>query len=384
MGSGCSCANGCVYAISKQAVADKAVSQPSHAKQLAPIHSPQSVTQTGSGTSRLISWAWMSGAHEHRKLAGERHYADLVRRSAEAGAIPADVLRSITADVPRTMLAGQHLTEAEKESLGRILRCIALWDTELAYCQGLNFIAYFALRSAAEHASLNDMGTSSSSQPSQLSGSVEEDTFWVLCCVLRDYGARELFLNHTPLLRLYSFCLARLIKQQLPEVHSILAGLEEVLGYKWFGTLFVTLLPSGLTAQIWNLILTEGLHVIIASALGLCSLMTDALRKGQQEGDEAMAVIGDLQRQLPLDISPLLPPGWTSTNGNADEAEAEAGKRLLEAAGKFQCGTEDLEALLAQWRSEQPGDSADLCDGFSFQKAKAVHNIEDSSTKAAL
>eukprot|EP00930_Biecheleria_cincta_P097554 TRINITY_DN89257_c0_g1_i1.p1 TRINITY_DN89257_c0_g1~~TRINITY_DN89257_c0_g1_i1.p1 ORF type:complete len:383 (-),score=62.16 TRINITY_DN89257_c0_g1_i1:263-1411(-) len=382
MGSGCSCAHGCVYVISKPAVADKVASQPSHAKQLVQTDSRQGATSIAFGTSRLVSWAWMSGAHQHRKLAGDGHYAELVRKSAKEDAVPAQVLRSIAADVPRTMFAGQHLTAAETESLERILRCIALWDAELAYCQGLNFIASFALRSATERAASNEVGASSGSQPSQLSGSVEEDTFWLLCCVLRDYGARELFLDRTPLLKLYSFCLARLIEQQLPELQRILSGLEEVLGYKWFGTMFVTLLPPNVVAQIWNLMLAEGLPALIASAMGLCLLLTDVLRKGQQEGEEAMAVIGELQRQLPSDISPLLPLGWTSPSRNTEEAHAEAGKRLLEAAGKFKCGTEELEALLAQWRIERPGESADLSDVFSFRQA--IDHIGSSPPKVAL
>jgi len=281
--------------------------------------------------------------------------------------------------VPRTYFSGQEPPGPDKAaSVERILRTLAFWDPKLAYCQGLNFLAAFALESSRWKHVSEDLGGQACSQSNIIvvasSGTIETDAFWLVACLMRDYGARNLFLDKTPLLKLYGFCLRRLVEKRMPELHVFLSGLEQVLGYKWFGTLFTTVLPPVVTARAWDLMLREGLHTLLFVAVGLCSMLEPSLLAAEAEGLEAYEVIGDLQRRLPRDIEALLPKGWAQQNGvTAGEA---AGIRLLEATERvWGGGVDDLEELLLEWRSIHPSDAADLDPEFSFQRGKRWRNL---------
>merc|ERR1719161_2536982 len=173
----------------------------------------------------------------------------------------------------------------------------------------MNFVAAFALLSAS------GVGDGEAS----LGRQEEADAFWLISCIMQRYGARGLFLEGTPLVHLYSFCISRMLERRLPEVHARLGGLEEVLGFKWFGTLFTTVLPFEAVSHAWDLLLRDGLTALLALALGLCSLMAPLLRAAEGEGEEALEVLGRVQRELPSDAAVLLPPGESADGGSTPE-----------------------------------------------------------------
>jgi len=311
-------------------------------------------------------------------------YHELAGLAAEGGTLPSWVEATIANDVPRTLLEGQPAPGPEdQEALARLLRALACWDPELAYCQGMNYVVRFAfLSSDMPHSVDEDVdkdGTADIagcvSENAGPAGGTEAEAFWLVACLLGRYGARGLFLERTPLLKLYSFCLSRLLEQRLPEVHSSLDGLDAVLGFKWFGTLFTTLLPYEMAAQAWGLIFRDGLTALLCLALGLCSLLAPALHAAQQEGQDATEFIGQLQRQLPRGAGTLLPPDGNEGGGaphrHRRAAARVAGRQLLRAAEAQPCSAADLEPLLQAWRHERPGDAADLGEAFTFTSTAA-------------
>lgn len=312
-------------------------------------------------------------------------YEQLLRRFSEGGVAPDWVESTVAKDVPRTLLAGRPPPgSADQEALSRLLCALAQWDPELAYCQGMNYVARFALLSSdlrrpcaqglagilSDGAGEGSCGSLAEHGPQ---GDREAESFWLVASLMWNYGARGLFLHRTPLLKLYSFCLSRLLEQRLPEVHSSLEGLDTVLGYKWFGTLFTTVLPFEVAAQAWDLIFRDGLPALLRLALGLCSLLAPTLSAARREGEEAAEVVGRLQRQLPKDVTPLLPQGAAACAGGQPAQaswERKAGARLLEAAEGHSCSPPELEPLLAAFRRERPADAADLSESFTFQVSK--------------
>lgn len=347
------------------------------------VHVEPPETPAVIGPTRLSIWVQTAGARGMAMRQREKPYEELARVAAQEGALPPGADIAITNDVPRTFFAGHSPPSPEEaETLQRLLRALAILDPELAYCQGMNFIVAFAILSSGwgGHKGGNGKPLGSASLTADVNvgcphDNVEVDAFWLVVCLLEYYGARGLFLQNTPLLKLYSYCLSRLLERRLPQVHSLLGGLDAILGFKWFGTLFTTVLPPEAALRAWDLLLHDGLNALLCLALGLCSLMAPALQAAAEEGEEPCDVLGRLQRQLPLDASLLLPPGNMPRQPAANTGKARMpamqepnrtmGEHLLVAASNFACNPQELEELLLEWRREHPKDAPDL-EFFSF------------------
>lgn len=301
----------------------------------------------------------------------ERSYRELVRAAAQGGSLPPAVAVAIDNDVQRTFFPGRAPPgSGEVEALGRMLRALAIWDPQVAYCQGMNFLAAFALASAGQAScGAADPQGHSTGSPSP-SDSPEEDAFWLAACLIEQYGARGFFSVNTPLLKLYGFCLSRLLEQRLPEFYKALGGLDTVLGFKWFGTVFTTVLPLEAAVCAWDLLIRDGLSMLLSVALGLCSLVAPAFAAGLKEGADAPEMLGLLQRQLPLDSGLLLPPGWAPAKGHEASQRAQKARKAREcffaAAEAHRCTLGELDALLRAWQQEQPHEAAELGGSFSW------------------
>lgn len=90
---------------------------------------------------RASIWWEMSGAHAKAAMHPSYYYARLTEHAP-----PPEVLTAINKDIERTF-PGHALFEGVKgqNSLRRILGAFALHNTEVGYCQGLNFLAGFLL-----------------------------------------------------------------------------------------------------------------------------------------------------------------------------------------------------------------------------------------------
>lgn len=320
--------------------------------------------------TRLALWVQASGAHACRRP-GERSYWELVSQASRTEGLPQEVRNTIRSDVPRTFFFGRPRPRLEEsQALERMLFALALWDPGLAYCQGMNFLACFALLAAGWGAP----GCAQAEASGEVSGAVtaldEERAFWLVACLMRDYGARELFLDRTPLLKCYSFCFATLLKRQLPGLYSFLkGGMADVIGFKWFGTLMTTLLPLETAACAWDVLVRDGLDALLPLALGICSLVEPQLLAKAKAGVEPEEGFGKVEKRLPQEPALLLEG---CEEGAEREVGARAAERLVRTAERFTCGPKELETLLDAWRRECPTEAADLNPDFSFLRPRAA------------
>jgi len=343
------------------------------AVQSSAVASPVAATQA----SRISAWVESAKARGAAIGDNAQPYAQLAKAAARSDALPTAADVAISNDVPRTFFASWPARGAqETDALARLLRALVLWDPEVAYCQGMNYVVFFALRTAALGCSDGDRAVGLDLRNAYATVSDEQETsaFSLVTCLMQHYGARALFLDRTPLLKLYSFCFARLMERRLPSVQRSLEGLDGVLGFKWFGTLFTTILPPQAVMRVWDVLFRDGLPALLCVALALCSLVAPALEDAVRQGEEAAEVMGQLQRQLPVDTTPLLPTDWASS---APDGEPEAlaaikadaaGERLVDATERYLCSADELDALLAAWRREHPSDAVDLGEAFSFRR----------------
>lgn len=148
--------------------------------------------------------------------------------------------RLIDVDAPRTLPDVEVFDEEYRVSLRSVLYAYAVHNTEVGYCQGMNFIAGLLLL---------------------VSERSEEETFWVLLCMMENYRLSGFFQEGFPLFGRYLDAFAGLLEATLPDLGEHLARQNVQPGdflHQWYLTLFVTCLPLPAVLVIWDAVLCSG------------------------------------------------------------------------------------------------------------------------------
>ena len=140
--------------------------------------------------------------------------------------------------------------------LYNLLKAISLQDTEVGYCQGMNFIAGFLLI-------VSDFN--------------EVDSFYVMISLLsktyaNHMGIRGFFVDGFPLLRLCMFQFDHILEDNLPKLAALVKELEvphEVWIGKWFQTLFTICLPIDMTVRVWDCFFVEGFPFLFSFTISM-------------------------------------------------------------------------------------------------------------------
>ncbi|KAL9184062.1 hypothetical protein ACHAXT_002148 [Thalassiosira profunda] len=136
-------------------------------------------------------------------------------------------------------------------SLRRVLRAYAMYDSEVGYCQGMNFIAATFLTFLSE-----------------------EEAFWLLVVVMNEepYKLRDLFGEDMAGTHEVLYIAEKLMAQFLPK----LAGHMEAEGIhvsmfvtQWLLTVYTSTFPFDLVARVWDCFLVEGWKVVYRVMLSL-------------------------------------------------------------------------------------------------------------------
>ena len=105
-----------------------------------------------------------------------------------------DVWIEIESDISRTYSINN--ASIKRESITSILRSYALYNKEVAYCQGMNFIVNFLIQN------YND----------------EEEAFHLFVLLIKNQNMQEVFTRHTPLLRKLLFQFNKIIFIYIPDL----------------------------------------------------------------------------------------------------------------------------------------------------------------------
>lgn len=163
--------------------------------------------------------------------------------------------QEIKNDILRTpsVISGLQLSKAHQEAMMRILGAVHLFNTDVGYCQGMNYIAGLLIH-------LLDS---------------EEDIFWLFNTLLSRFKLKKLLMPGLRKLKLRCFQLACLLQNYLPEVHERLEEVgvsTEMYAAKWFVTLLSYELPFEQLAKVWDLFFQSGWKVIFRVILALLSV----------------------------------------------------------------------------------------------------------------
>ncbi|XP_055528885.1 rab GTPase-activating protein 1-like isoform X2 [Wyeomyia smithii] len=173
----------------------------------------------------------------------------------------------IQRDINRTFPAHKFFKESGgmgQDSLYKVSKAYAVYDTEVGYCQGLSFIA-----------------------ASLLLHMPEEEAFCVLVALMYNYGLRDMYKLGFESLYLRLYQLNRLMKDHLPDLseHFYNTGVEShMFASQWFLTLFTARFPLYFVFYILDVFLLDGITVLFQVALTLLSVCKKDLLELDFEG----------------------------------------------------------------------------------------------------
>ena len=145
--------------------------------------------------------------------------------------------------------------------LKNILHAVSLYDEEVGYCQGINFIAALLL-----------VHSSNTFE--------EEGVFWLLVSILRRFNLAGLFMEDRPFLADFLSYFGDLLEERLPRLnhHFMASGFPiAVHSVEWFTTLFVCNLNIFSATCILDLFISGMCDVLPRAGIALLRILEDRL-----------------------------------------------------------------------------------------------------------
>ncbi|XP_025837449.1 rab GTPase-activating protein 1-like isoform X2 [Agrilus planipennis] len=173
----------------------------------------------------------------------------------------------IQRDIARTFPANDYFKEAGglgQDSLYKVSKAYAVYDSEVGYCQGLSFLAATLLLHMPE-----------------------EQAFCVLVKLMYDYNLRDLYKDGFDNLYLRLYQLNRLIEEQLGTLWSHLRehSVEtHMFASQWFLTLFTARFPLYFVFHVLDIFLLQGIDTLFQVSLALLTMCKKDLLQLDFEG----------------------------------------------------------------------------------------------------
>ncbi|MBA0548325.1 hypothetical protein Golob_019433 [Gossypium lobatum] len=216
-------------------------------------------------------WFSLSGAAKKKSTVPESYYNDLTK-AVEGKVTPAT--RQIDHDLPRTFPGHPWLdTPQGHAALRRVLVGYSFRDSDVGYCQGLNYVAALLL----------------------LVMKTEEDAFWMLAVLLENVLVNDCYTNNLSGCHVEQRVFKDLLSKKCPRIAAHLEALEfdvSLVATEWFLCLFAKSLPSETTLRVWDVLFYEGAKVLFHAALAIFKMKEEDLLLAHQVGD----VINIIQR----------------------------------------------------------------------------------------
>lgn len=209
-------------------------------------------------------WFSLSGAAKKKSTVPESYYNDLTK-AVEDKVTPAT--KQIDHDLPRTFPGHPWLDTPEGHaSLRRVLVAYSFRDSDVGYCQGLNYVAALLL----------------------LVMKTEEDAFWMLAVLLENVLVNDCYTNNLSGCHVEQRVFKDLLAKQCPRIATHLEELGfdvSLVATEWFLCLFSKSLPSETTLRVWDVLFFEGAKVLFHVALAIFKMREEELLLTHQVGD---------------------------------------------------------------------------------------------------
>ncbi|KAL2938735.1 TBC1 domain family member 2A [Bienertia sinuspersici] len=209
-------------------------------------------------------WFALSGAAKKKSTVPESYYSDLIK--ATDGQATA-ATKQIDHDLPRTFPGHSWLDTPEGHAaLRRVLVGYSFRDSDVGYCQGLNYVAALLL----------------------LVMKTEEDAFWMLAVLLENVLVNDCYTNNLSGCHVEQRVFKDLLMKKCPRIAAHLEAMEfdvSLVATEWFLCLFSKSLPSETTMRVWDVLFYEGAKVLFHVALAIFKMKEDELLLAHHVGD---------------------------------------------------------------------------------------------------
>ncbi|KAH0743742.1 hypothetical protein KY290_031735 [Solanum tuberosum] len=216
-------------------------------------------------------WFSLSGAAKKKSTVPESYYQDMTMAVLDK-VTPAT--KQIDHDLPRTFPGHPWLDTSEGHAaLRRVLVAYSFRDSDVGYCQGLNYVAALLL----------------------LVLKTEEDAFWMLAVLLENVLVNDCYTNNLSGCHVEQRVFKDLLTKKCPRLAAHLDSLEfdvSLVCTEWFLCLFSKSLPSETTLRVWDVLFYEGAKVLFHVALAIFKMNEEKLLVAHHVGD----VISIIQR----------------------------------------------------------------------------------------
>ena len=203
---------------------------------------------------RGLAWIRIAGIRE-LKYGREYLYKHLLSKINNPNFIDQKeedvIIRDLHRTFPKNMIFNIKLGEGQR-SLFRILMCFGAYNRNTGYVQGMGFLAALFL-------SYMD----------------EENSFWMLLSLFKNYKLEDIYYKEFPGLRKRLFILMKLIEKFMPKIYEKLIEYNiypTMYASQWFFTCFANCLPFNVVVRIFDCYLLEGEKIIFRIALALFKL----------------------------------------------------------------------------------------------------------------
>ncbi|KAL0327914.1 UNVERIFIED_CONTAM: TBC1 domain family member 2A [Sesamum calycinum] len=218
-----------------------------------------------------VWWALEASKAKKKSTVPDSYYNDLI--SAVEDKVTS-ATRQIDHDLPRTFPGHPWLDTAEGHAaLRRVLVGYSFRDSDVGYCQGLNYVAALLL----------------------LVMKTEEDAFWMLAVLLEDVLVNDCYTNNLSGCHVDQRVFKDLLTKKCWRIAAHLDALEfdvSLVCTEWFLCLFSKSLPSETTLRVWDILFCEGANVLFNVALAIFKMNEEKLLLTHHVGD----VINVIQR----------------------------------------------------------------------------------------
>lgn len=222
-----------------------------------------------------------------------------------------------------------------QDGLFGVCKAYALYDEDVSYAQGMNFLIMPLLFNMPE-----------------------EEAFCLLVRLMNNYKLRDLFVQDMPGLHMYLYIFERLLEDYEPALYCHLhrRGITgHLYATQWFLTLFAYRFPLQLVLRIYDLILSEGLSAILKFGIVLMQKNAHTLL-GMTDMGVLTTYLKDKIFDVYIDQSPsagsILENGFFGSSSASADKEVYKADQLVRDACEVKVTPEILKAYTAEWEEK--------------------------------
>ena len=262
--------------------------------------------------------------------------AERKRKAKEDAASLQKLEKAIKRDLgARTSFSKFAASAGLQDGLFGVCKAYALFDQDVGYAQGMNFLAMPLLFNMPE-----------------------EEAFCLLVRLMNQYHLRDLFIADMPGLHKHLYQFERLLEDFEPALYCHLHRKQvtpHLYATQWFLTLFAYRFPLQLVLRIYDLILSEGLEAILK--FGIVLMQKNAAKLlGMNDMMQLTNFLKDRLFDVYIDQAPsagsILESGFFGSSGASIDKEVYRADMLVQDACAVKITPTMIAAYTAEWEEK--------------------------------